>query len=94
MWPRWSHVLAPLEEGGNCPKCRKLWENRLEVDFKHINQMVSAETLMNCQYWEIMFTVNIDSSDKQLGAVIGHDNKPISLFSKSLRKTQWDYTTT
>ena len=44
--------------------------------------MVSAETLLSSTYCTIPFTVHTDASDKQLGALISHNNKPISLFSK------------
>ena len=39
--------------------------------------MVSAETLLNYPGWRIPFAVNNEASDKQLGAVISHNNKPI-----------------
>ena len=40
------------------------------------------------------FTVHNDSSDKQLGAVIGQNNKPISFLSSIVNKPQRNYTTT
>ena len=39
--------------------------------------MVSDETLFNDPSWKINFTVHKDDSDKQLGDVISHNNKPI-----------------
>ena len=39
--------------------------------------MVSAETLLNYPDWKINCTVNTDASDKQLGVIISHINKPI-----------------
>ena len=44
--------------------------------------------------WKILFTVNTDASDKQLGAVISHNNKEIELFSRRLSEPQYKYTTT
>ena len=55
--------------------------------------MVYAETLFSYPDWKIPFTVHTDASDKQLGAVISQNNKPISFFSIILSKTQRNYTT-
>ena len=41
--------------------------------------MVSGETLLRYPYWTITFTVHMDASDKQLGAISSQNNKPISL---------------
>ena len=40
--------------------------------------MVYAVTLFNYPDCTITFTGNTDAFDKQLGAVISHNNKPIS----------------
>ena len=56
--------------------------------------MVSVETLLIYPYWIIPFKVHGDASDKQLGAVIIHNNKPIDLFSIIISKPQRNYTTT
>ena len=45
------------------------------------------------QLADVSHKVN-DASDKQLGAVISHNNKPISLFSRRLSNPQRNYTTT
>ena len=39
--------------------------------------MVSTETLLSDPYCKIPFTVKTDDYDKQLGAVISHNNKLI-----------------
>ena len=81
MCPRWSHILAPLTEAASGPKGRKiLWEDALEIPFKELERMVSAETLLSYPYWILPFIVNTDASDKKLGAVIIHNNKPITFF--------------
>ena len=46
--------------------------------------MVSAETLLIYPDWIIPFTVHTDASDKQLGAIISHINKPIGFFSRDM----------
>ena len=42
--------------------------------------MVSDDTLLGYPDWKIISTVHTDASDKQLGAVIIQNNKPIELF--------------
>ena len=44
--------------------------------------------------WNMPFEVHTDASDKQLGAVISQNNKPIAFFSRRLSKSQRNYTTT
>ena len=56
--------------------------------------MVSAKTLLIHLDWKIPFTVHNDDSDKQLGAVISHNNKPIAFFLRRSSKPQCNYTTT
>ena len=50
--------------------------------------MVSAETLLNYPDWTIPFTIHTDASDKQLGAVISQNDKPIAFFCRRLSKVQ------
>ena len=95
MWPRRSHVLAPLEEASRVPKGRKiLWNDALESSIKELNCMVSAETLLSYPDWKLPFTVHTGESDKQLGDVISQNNKPIDFLSRRLSKPQCNYTTT
>ena len=95
IWPRRSHVLAPLMDAARGPKGREIiWNDNLELAFFNIKCMVSAENLLNYPYWKIPFTVHTDASDKQLGAVIGQNYKPISFFLIKLINPQHNYTTT
>ena len=50
--------------------------------------------LLRYPYCKILFTVHTDASYKQSGAIISHNNKPISFFSRILSKPQLNYTTT
>ena len=47
-----------------------------------------------CPDWKIPSDVHIDASDKQLGAVISQNDKPINLFLMKLINQQSNYTTT
>ena len=80
---------------GSGPKGRTiLWIDALEDSFKEIKCMVSAETLFIYPDWKIPFTLHTDTSDKQLGAVISHNIKPIALFSIRLINPKRNYTMT
>ena len=50
--------------------------------------MVSAETLLNYPDSKLPLTVHTDASDKQLGAVISQNNKPIAFLSRKLSNPQ------
>ena len=89
MWPRRSHVLAPLTEADRGPKGRKiLWNDALESSFKELKCMFSVETLISYPDWKLPFTVHTDDSDKQLGAVISHNNKNLAFSYRKLSKPQ------
>ena len=78
MCPRRSHLLAPLTEADSGPKGKKiLWNDALEDSFKELKRMVSYDTVLSDPYWTITFTVHTNASDKQLGVVIGQNNKLI-----------------
>ena len=95
MWTSWSHVLSFLTEAYSGPKGRSiLCNNNMEVEFREIKRIVYAETLLNYPDCKILFTVYTDASDKQLGAVISQNHKPIALFSIKLSKPHHDYTST
>ena len=50
--------------------------------------MVSDETLLSYPDCKMTFTFHTDASDKQLGTVISHNNKPIAFLSIILNKPQ------
>ena len=56
--------------------------------------MVYADTLFSFLDWIINFTVHTYAYDKQLGAIISHNDKHIAFFSRRLTKPQCNYTTT
>ena len=47
---------------------------------------------MNYPYCKISFTIHRNASDKQLGAAISKNNKPIEFFIPRLSKAQLHYT--
>jgi hypothetical protein len=88
MWRRRSHILSPLTEVSSGPKNKKLtWTDDLEKAFHEHKQMVARETLLNYPDWSKPFDIHRDASDRQLGAVISQNGKPIiAFFSCQLSK--------
>jgi hypothetical protein len=61
--------------------------------FDEIKQKVSQETLLVFPDFEIEFHVYTDESNKQLGAVIMQEGKPLDFYSRKLNSAQTRYTT-
>ena len=93
MWPRRSEILAPLTE--LCSKTTKFhWSERQQKAFDEIKQIVSDKTLLAYPDFNKPFIIHTDASDRQLGAVISQDEKPIAFYSRKLSPAQTRYTTT
>ena len=83
----WSHEVSPLTEAASGPKgIKTLCNNALEISFKELKHMVSADMLLSYLYWKITFTVQNESCDKQLGYVISKNNKPICLLLNNIEQ--------
>ena len=81
IWPRISYMLDPLTEAASFPKGRKILCNYvLEESFKEPNHMVYIETFLNYPDCVIHFTLHTDDYDKNVGAFISHNSKPIAFF--------------
>ena len=92
MWTRQYNVLGPLTEEAIGSKGRSIiWKNEVEVEFCDIKQMFSSETITNYTDWIMMLTVEIDTYDIKLGAIIIQNNKPTILFSIKLSDPKCSY---
>ena len=81
MRPRRLRVLATLTEEDSGPKgINILWNEGPESSFKEIKRVVTTETLLNYTDRRLPSTVHTDASNKQLGAVISQNKKPIAFF--------------
>ena len=79
--------MSLLTEEAISHKSRKMtWNYVLEVSFKKLKSMVSADTLLKYPDWKITLTVHNNDYDKQLSAVIIYNNKHIAFFSSILGK--------
>ena len=107
LWEKRSHVLAPLSDliGEHSPKGKKnkkkqkstkkfVWTDEHEKAFLQMKKIVSREVMLAYPNFNKKFVIYTDASNKQLGAVITQDNRPIAFYSKKLNKHQINYTVT
>jgi len=93
MFPRRSHVLAPLckltEAKG---KTKFLWSSDCHKAFKLVKAMLAKDVFIRYPDHDKAFHVYTDASDTQLGAVIMQEGKPVAYFSRKLTAAQRNYT--
>ena len=96
MWQQRSHILSSLIDAAAGKKGNMIitWTPTMDEAFIQVKKMISEEVFLVYPDWSKPFTVHTDASDKQLGAVISQDNKPLAFFSRRLSKSQRNYTVT
>ena len=57
----------------------------IKRSFVDLKSIVSEETVFNYQDWKIHFKIHTDAYDKQLGAVISQNNKPIEFSAREFQ---------
>ena len=94
MWPRRSHVLAPLTDLLRLKKGSKLpWNDECNKSFEAMKAMVSADALLAYPDHNKPFHIETDASDYQLGSVIKQDGRPVAYYTRKLNNAQKNYTT-
>ncbi|GFH55792.1 hypothetical protein CTEN210_12268 [Chaetoceros tenuissimus] len=83
MWRRCSHILSPLIDAaaGKKGKMKITWTEEMDDAFIQLKQMVTEEVFLTYPDWSKPLDIHTDASDKQLGAVISQNGKPIAFFS-------------
>ena len=76
------------------PKIPFKWTDDEQKAFEEIKNHITAESLLTYPNFNKPFDVYTDASDRQLGAIILQDGKPIAHFSRTLNAAQRNYTTT
>jgi hypothetical protein len=74
------------------PFVKYKWGEKQQKDVDEIKQKVSKETLLVFPDFEKEFHVYTDASNKQLGAVIMQEVKPLAFYSRKLNSAQTRYT--
>ena len=91
MWPKWSHVLAPLSNLAS-PKAKWDWIQKEQLAFEEAKQMIQQEAMLAHPDFSKEFHVYTDASDTQLGGVIMQGNKPLAFCTRKLNSLQARYT--
>ena len=88
-----SDISAPLTRLTST-KIPFKWTKVEDEAFHKLKLAISKEILLNYPDFSKEFEIHTDASDKQLGAVLAQEGKPIAFYSRRLTSAQQKYTVT
>ncbi len=106
LWARWSDMLALLTSlVGECGQTKTTkvkgtkkvpwhWDEVHQRAFNHVKATIAKDVVLAYPDYSKVFEIYTDASNKQLGAVITQDNRPIAFFSWRLSNAQRKYSIT
>jgi len=93
LWPRRSHVLAPLT-ALTSKTVKWKWTEECQIAFDTMKRVMARTTILQYPDFNKPFHIYTDASAIQLGAVIVQEERPIAFYSRKLNPAQTRYTTT
>ena len=93
MWPKRSHLLAPLTSLTS-KNVKFKWTEEHQKAFDAVKAVIAQETMLTYPDFSKPFHLHADASKIQLGAHITQDEKPIAIYSRKFNPAQTRYTTT
>eukprot|EP00804_Cyclotella_cryptica_P008078 CCRYP_004563-RA/>CCRYP_004563-RA protein AED:0.37 eAED:0.43 QI:0/0/0/1/0/0/2/0/131 len=106
LWARRSEMLAPLTslvgECGHTKQSKLLkvekkpwkWTEEHQKAFDDVNATIAKDVSLAYPDYSKWFEIYTDGSQRQLGAVITQNNRPIAFFSRKLSVCQQKYSET
>ena len=93
MWKRRADIMAPLTALTKIKKgsLQSVWTDQHDEAFRKTKAIICEEVLLAYPDPNKPFVIQTDASDKQLGAFILQDNKPVAFFSRKLTGAQTRY---
>ena len=91
MWPRWTHILAPLTNLMGKKKFQ--WNKEQDEAFKQMKALIATDTLLAYPHHNKPLEIEMDSSNYQLGGVIKQNGRPVAYYSRKLIAAEKNYTT-
>jgi hypothetical protein len=70
------------------------WDEIHQGAFNHIKATIAKDVVLAYLDYSKVFKIYTDASNKQLGAIITQDNRPIVFFGRKLSDTQHKYSIT
>ena len=83
--------MAPLTDLVEVSKKKLKWTGVNQKAFEDIKKVMTKETILTSPNFNEVFEIHTDTSDRQLGAIIYQNGKPLSFYSRKRSSSQRNY---